>query len=127
MKIKFSDNTLNPNGESPKNIIVETRRFSQVEFPINAENAKLFDRKNAKTSVSFTVEQAHLSECEALIFATTHASELSKSAPAELSFISTNTDMNVKFQNTSPSRIKIENDGIMTISTYEFSTETPNR
>ncbi len=124
MKIKFSDITLNPNGESPKNIIVETRRVSQIEFPIDAANAKLFDRKNARTTVSFAIERSHASELEALLFATTHAKALSEISPNELSF---NDKNKVRFQNASPTRIKIENDGIITTTSYEFSAEKPER
>ncbi len=127
MKIEFSDNILNPNGESIKNLIVETRRISQTEFPINSQSAKLFDRKNSRTTVSFAVERAHSNEIEAIAFSTTHANSLSKFTPAYLTFLSDNNKENVRFPNATPSKIKIENDGIITIAIYEFLTESPQK
>jgi len=125
MKIYFSTLHLNGGSESPKDVCADAKRRTQTEYPIDASTAKLFDRKNARYALSFSLERSHESESEAEIFALTHASQVAALSPATLEFAGDNGS--VLFSNAALERIKTQCDGIMTVSKYEFAAPAPER
>lgn len=124
MKIKFSTILLNENSEFPKDITIETKRQTQTEFPIDAENVKIFDRKNLRVSISFIIERTHSTEEHARIFAFEHSINISKLSPANLEFIGDKADLLAMFKSAFPVKIKIENNALITSTKYEFIAET---
>ena len=124
MKIYFAQTPINENFEFPKGLSTETKRISQTEFTLNSATAKIFDRGNSKTSITFTIERAHPSESAADEFALTHAEKLGALSPATLSF-ETDRGKKIEFENTALSRIKIETNRLITSAYYEFSAQKP--
>ncbi len=123
MKIKFSSIVLNKNGESPRNFCIETKRQSQTEFPIDAEKAKIFDRKNVRTNIVFSLERSHESEEAATFFAISHANVLENLTPADLDLSWSNGENVSTLTNAIPTKIRIETNGLVTLTRYEFSAE----
>ena len=123
MKIKFASILLNENSELPKDITIETRRHTQTEFPIDSQNIKIFDRKNQRINVSFVIERTHKNEDQARIFALTHSAKISHQQPAILEFFSDYKVNPVRFNSAIPTRIKTENNALITSTKYEFIAE----
>lgn len=123
MKIKFSTILLNENSELPKDITIETKRQAQTEFPINSENAKIFDRKNLRINISFVIERSHANEEIAQLFALEHGIKISQQSPAILEFIGDNEVSAICFTSTSATKIKTENNALITSTKYEFIAE----
>lgn len=77
--------------ESSRNRFRSKRaRRSQTEYTIDADEAKIFDRGNTKTTLAFEIERAHGSEADAEKFAVGHASEIAALSPPR-SFSNTQT------------------------------------
>lgn len=127
MKIKFSNIVLNENSELPKDIAIQTRRLTQTEFPIEADNAKIFDRKNLRINISFVIERSHCNEESARIFALEHAINLSAVSSANLEFIDDNKHLCTRFKSALPIKIKSENNALITSTKYEFVAEQLER
>ena len=123
MKIKFASILLNENSELPKDITIETRRQAQTEFPIDSQNIKIFDRKNQRINVSFVIERTHNSEDHARFFALTHSVKISQQEPAILEFFEDCKPCLVRFNSAIPTRIKTENNALITSTRYEFVAE----
>lgn len=124
MKIKFADTNLANDGEFPKSLSLETRRRSQTEYTIDADEAKIFDRGNTKTTLAFEIERAHGSEADAEKFAVGHASEIAALSPAALVFEYADGSKTT-FENAVVSKIKTEYEKLVSNTRYEFSAGKP--
>ena len=124
MKIKFADTTIANAGEFPKSLSLETRRRSQTEYTIDADEAKIFDRGNTKTTLAFEIERAHGSEAAAEKFAVGHASEISALSPATLVFEHSDGSKTV-FESAVVLKIKTEYEKLVSNTRYEFSAGKP--
>lgn len=120
MKIYISHQCLNPKGETPKSVSVEMRRLNQTEYALESAFAHVFDRGNAQTMVSFTIERSHMSEADAEAFALSHAAETAAQRPLALSF-ECESGRTFSLANAAASKIKTETSGLITTTRYEFS------
>ena len=120
MKIYISQQCLNPKGETPKSVSVEMRRLNQTEYAVESAYAHIFDRGNAQTTVSFTLERSHMSESEAEAFALSHAAEIAAQRPLTLAFECA-PGKAFGLSNAAASKIKTETSGLITTTRYEFA------
>ena len=118
MRIKFAKILLNENFELPKDIAIETRRLTQTEFPIDASNAKIFDRKNLRINITFSIERTHTTEESARFFALEHSVNISTLSPEILEFIEENKGTTTQFISAYPIKIKSENNLLTTLTKY---------
>ena len=123
MKITLNGLELNPNGEIPKNFSIETSRQIQTEYALSSGMAKVFDRGNVKTLAQFEIERAHASEAQAQMFALKHAAQVSEKSAGEIDFNVPGgmfSNRTIRFKSAFPSKIKIQIDGLVTNTLYEF-------
>lgn len=123
MKITLNGLELNPNGEIPKNFSIETSRQIQTEYALSSGMAKVFDRGNVKTLAQFEIERSHVSEAQAQMFALKHAAQVSEKSAGEIDFnVPGGMFLNrtIRFKSAFPSKIKIQIDGLVTNTLYEF-------
>lgn len=125
MKIKIGTTILNEAGEIPKNWSISTKRNIQTETMIGARNASIFDRKNSKVSISFSIERVHESEASAEIFCVQHSSKMDELDAEELVFESENFEGKVlakfKMQDAIIDSLKISSDGLKSRADYRFN------
>ena len=122
MKVSYANIVLNPSGENPKNFSVDTRRECQTENTIDASKASIFDRKNSRVNVQFSVERSHKSERDAELFALRHAANLSEKSPATLAFAPNGAPENIfEISGAVLSRVKTQTNSLTTLSSYEFT------
>ncbi len=131
MKIEIAGISLNADGQEPKDFLISQRRQVQTEFPIGSERASIFDRKNTKTALSFKIERAHQSECDAEIFAASHGMQLSEASPANLNVSMENSRgekaATFVFYDAIPEQISVSINGIASTTSYQFSSKKIER
>ena len=128
MKIKYSSTVLNPDGETPKKPKLVLRRICQTEFAISSDNAKMFDRGNARYAFAFELERSHASAEAAFAFAMRHPQNLAAKSPADLVFECEPPDTGActgfKMNAAVLCRAETSADGIVSNSRYEFEAST---
>ena len=121
MKIYISQTLLNDAGETPKSLTVEMRRQTQTEYALASPFAHVFDRGNARTLISFSIERSHASESEAERFAIAHAAQTDAAAPFALEFSGDGDFPKLRLSDATASKIKTELNDVITLTKYEFT------